>query len=103
MNFKIVFPKEAREFSPKEIHSFVFTTDIFSLYSVCEITIKDIASQTINVVKTGMDVDVIFLNENGQTYKNLMKVCTYTKVPGKQNSLTDYLKLVLLPSFFWYN
>ena len=101
MNFSIELVKESRIISSVEIHSFEFTTDIFSLYSICNLTIKDIASQTFNIIKTGMDVNVLFTDENDNTYKNKMKVVFYTKVPGKQNSLTDYLKLILYPSFFF--
>lgn len=84
------------------VAKFNLVVDIFEPYSRCFIVIKDITRDIFNYIKTGMDIDVIFTDEN-KIYTNHMKVLSFKKTPGPQSPAVDELFVELISSWYFVN
>lgn len=87
---------------PLKIGSFSFMASIFNVYAGAKILLKDFAREHNNDVKTGMNVDVHFVDEEkSQDYVVPMAVLSYKKVPGP--STTDYIDVTLVSRAYFHN
>lgn len=88
---------------PITIGSFSFLSSLFNVYAGAKLLLKDFAREHNNDIKTGMDVDIHFVEENStkKGYVVNMSVLSFTKVPGP--STTNYIDITLVSRAYFYN
>lgn len=98
---------------PLTVGSFSFMSGLFNVYAGAKLLLKDFAREHNNDIRTGMDVDIHFVDDtstanisgirisSGKEYVVNMAVLSYNKVPGP--STTDYIDITLVSKSYFYN
>ena len=106
MNYKIFFGQRQTEIAPAFIESFSFVADFQSLYSFATLILKDFTRENFNFIQKGMDILFVFydgdsIESSSHTYRNPMKVSSYSKIPAPQSVFNDLTELNLVHTLYF--
>lgn len=85
--------------SYKAISKLSFICSIFKIFAMGHLVINDFAKRAFNLIKSGMPVNIVFVDEKGKEYINRMKILSFTKIPSM--SFKDTLDLTLISSIYF--
>lgn len=100
MNLNVSFEGALKNVPLVNISTFIFTTDMSSLYSTCHIIVQDLLHSLFNKIRIGQKVTVEFIDDD-KIYSNQMAVLTFRKIPKAIGSAADSLDIQLISSFYF--
>ena len=87
--------------SYNNLSSMTFICSIFKVFSMAHLVVTDFAKASFNMIKSGMPVNIVFVDDNGKEYINRMRVLSFSKAPDSRASFRDPVDMTLISSMYF--